>query len=87
MNDGAEAKGTTEKKKVKGWSAKEMKDKVNSPVETDTRNVKLEETESEGDRPTLERLGRKSGGRGSGQDQREALEEGAQKKRSTQKKW
>ena len=39
MSQGEKAKGTKEKKKVKGWSIEEMKDKVNSLVEIDTEEM------------------------------------------------
>ena len=40
MTKGEEVKCTKEKKKVKGWSIEEMKEKVNSLVEIDTEEMK-----------------------------------------------
>ena len=44
MTKGKEVRGTKGKKKVKGWSVEEKKDKVNSLVEID-RNIKMESLE------------------------------------------
>ena len=44
-------RSTKGKKNVKGGSIEEMKDKVNSRVGIDRRNVYMESLESERDRP------------------------------------
>ena len=47
MTHGKEVKCTKERKKVKGWSIEEMKDKVNSLVEIDTEDEKMKRFETE----------------------------------------
>ena len=52
-------KGTAQKKKVKGWSTEEMKDKANSLFGSRLRrNEKMERHESGSDGSILEEFGR-----------------------------
>ena len=66
---GEKVKGT-KKKKVKGWSTEEMKDKANSFFWSKTEEMRtLEIFEPRGDGSMLEEVGGKNGGGSSGQVQ------------------
>ena len=60
MSQGEKVKCTKEKKEVKGWSTEEMKHKANSRLEIETKNHKMERSESGKDGSMLEEFGAKN---------------------------
>ena len=69
MSQGEEVRGTSEKKKVKGWSTEDMVDKPNSLMEEDTEEMRKWRGMNQEVEQMVEEVGGEDGGRGSGQVQ------------------